>query len=250
MRSARAAVAGAALWAAVLGALVGAPATARADCADKATVCVGVELFASMGGPSGEASELDRRWIQTQLEVANRHYAPLGLQWHLLSVRPLPAALARLDSPADRDRAGRGRFRRGRLLWIAPLELVDLDGVRPRHGVHWRDRRHRARAELDRHRWVIVARSEVDFVLAHEIGHYLGLPHSADPGSLMNVVPRTDPPEATWRFTDDELARMRGRLQRALRHGALQRLRRDPPPTRWGDAVRAPARRGPVRRSR
>ena len=148
-------------------------------------------------------------------------FVPVKLGW-------LAPTEARIDSAAARDAVGRDRVQTGAVLWVGPRQLVDLDGHSERHGVHWRDRAD-SRGELRRRRWLIVARSPYIFVLAHELGHFLGLPHSKAALSLMNKHSTPGRPGVhAWRFTAREQRRMARRLRALRKAGTLGALRRLP----------------------
>ncbi|MCO4761056.1 MAG: matrixin family metalloprotease [Myxococcales bacterium] len=140
----------------------------------------------------------------------------------------LTASAARVDSGTKRDQIGRFAWKKGAILWVGPTALVDLNGHTVRHGVHWRDRKDQ-RGELRRRRWVIVARTPYVFVLAHELGHYFGLPHSRAPRSLMNKRSTPGRPGVRdWRFTRKEGQRVQRRLGQLRRAGTLTLLKRMP----------------------
>ncbi len=172
------------------------------------------------GAARGDAAAT---WARRQVRYANRVFAPLGVWWVVTRVSPL--SVRKIDSAVLRDRVGRGRGQPGQVTWLAPMALVDLDGHTKRHGVHWRDRTDR-RGELLRRRWVIVARTPYPLVLAHELGHFFGLPHSRYAASLMNKRSAPGRPKASRRrFVQPEVRRMGRRLRALVRVGRLKPLR-------------------------
>ena len=186
-----------------------------------ALTCVRVHVrMATPANPAGQA------WLKGGIEYARRVFAPAGLDFNFQAPAPLPKALHQIDSKGRRDRVGRRWWRRGQILVLAPVALVDTNGRDRRHGVHWRDRSDR-RAEDRRRRWLIVAQEHPEptpmpFVLAHELGHFFGLPHAAAPESLMNKSGGAGrPPPLEWRFTKAELGTIRRRLGQMRNRGYL-----------------------------
>lgn len=161
-------------------------------------------------------------WIARQLAYANDRYAAVGIAFHLEAKEKLDAAYRILDGAQARDRVGREAVRRGEILWVVPERLVDLDGSTRRRGVHWRDRAD-ARSEDQRRRWVIVTVDADPFVLAHELGHFFGLPHSTEAASFMNKTPGPRrPPPAARRLTARERRRVLARTRAMVRSGRLE----------------------------
>ncbi len=177
---------------------------------------VGLRLVAAGAIPEG--------WVREQLALANDRFADVGIGFRLLGRTALPVEFEQLDSAQARDEVGRTAFARGEILWIAPLRLVDLDGHGKRRGVHWRDRSDR-RGEDDRRRWVIVSGEAFPLVLAHELGHFFGLPHGHERTSFMNKRDGADrPPWSRRRLTPRERRRVLARAAAMLRNGRLRRL--------------------------
>ena len=72
---------------------------------------------------------------------------------------------------------------------------------------------------------MILSRIAPPRVLAHELGHYFGLPHSDVPGSLMNTGPRA---AAERTFQPDELRRIERRARALFADGTVTDPRTGP----------------------
>jgi len=123
----------------------------------------------------------DAAWIDLQLAEMQRLYGPLGVHPESVSIRSIAPRYAHMETRADRysllsearpDHAAH-------VFVVGTLRDVD-DPTRLRRGVHWR---HRANASA---RYVILASEAPVSVLAHEMGHYFGLGHSAVTDNLMS----------------------------------------------------------------
>ena len=160
----------------------------------------------------------DGSWFQEQLTVARRLFAPLGVGIRIRRVLRSPAvpwwirtrgqrtALHRLMTPEGAQRESNIYvFITGR------LEDVDVPGQEIR-GVHWR-----ARGKSEQYHYVVLSVEAPSVVLAHELGHYFGLPHSRFPMSIMNKLPRIDPPLSLRTFAKPEYKHLRRRLRRIFR---------------------------------
>jgi hypothetical protein len=73
------------------------------------------------------------------------------------------------------------------------------------------------RLPKDRRKYIIVSIQALERTLAHELGHFFGLPHSTYAVSIMNKTERTEPPVDQRTFADEEIAAMRPVLERLLR---------------------------------
>jgi len=122
----------------------------------------------------------DAAWIQEHLDAMESLYGPLGIHPEQAFVRPLEARFAHMESRADRD-ALMAERRPGvvNVFVVGSLRDVDDPSVM-RRGVHWRNR------ATPSARYVILSAIAKPFVLAHEMGHYFGLGHSATPDNLMS----------------------------------------------------------------
>jgi len=174
-------------------------------CPPAAQTCIALHLIAP--------AEADvRDWVALQVETANDRLAVIGAAIEVVSVSALPAGRSDLKRVADRDAldpiGGRAPLR-----WFVVERLVDSgEPGRLRKGVTWR----RGGGV-----YVIVASDAWRWVLAHELGHVLGLGHSREAASIMNKAPRAWPPPWQIGFTARERPVMRRTLARLLRAGTL-----------------------------
>jgi len=195
----------AALWPAAAAAQPTANLDAIADlapaCPSERT-CIGIHLHVVV--TDGEAVQ-SATWVATQLEEANRHFEPVGVGFELAAVDALPDSFADIDTRDDRDRLGATRYSRGvvHVFVVRRLSNVDEEGVI--RGVHWRWRKKTSA------RWVILSSIAPSTVLAHELGHFFGLPHSTWDVSIMNKTPRAEPPAAERTFHSAEVRVMKVR---------------------------------------
>jgi hypothetical protein len=130
--------------------------------------------------------------------VANKHFAAVDVAFEVTAQDEL--AVSHIVTRADRDALAKlVTDNKLHVFVIQKLENVDDPKV-PVHGVTWR---------ADGKKYVIIAADSPDRVLAHELGHVFGLPHSTYAISIMNKTKRDQPPIEDRRFSDEELARIR-----------------------------------------
>lgn len=182
-------------------------------CSPTVKHCFGVVLHVVLDERGKPVQTAD--WLATQLAETNRHFGPIGVNFEIVDVRPLPPRFETVVTRADRDALGRKRYSRKVLHAFLVGRLHNVDEPGEIRGVHWRLRGRRSR------HWVVLASIAPDWVLAHEIGHFFGLPHSRYPISIMNKSPREEPPEAERTFAKPEYARMKRRLKRFIRSREL-----------------------------
>jgi hypothetical protein len=175
--------------------------------------CFGLRLHVVI---DGEAAVAEPAWIAAQVAMANRQFAPIDVGFALASVDALPASARDIKTRADRDGLVVGLPAAGvvDVFLVGHMDDVDVEGNEV-YGVHWRQRKHQER------RYVILSARARERTLAHELGHYFGLPHSTYPASLMNKTPREDVPVEQRRFVDEELAIMRAALRTIVRRKEL-----------------------------
>lgn len=189
-------------------------------CPVDARHCVGLSLHVVVD--DGEPVQ-SPRWFHGHVAGANRLFAPIGVGFEVVDVQPHDASFAHVQTRRDRDRLGdelgdtRGVVH---VFIVRRLADVDIDGEVIR-GVHWRYRPQTTR------RWIIVSSIASSMVLAHELGHFFGLPHTRDQRSIMNK----EVGKIAWSkrgFVARELATMRRSTARMVKDGTLRPQRQNP----------------------
>jgi hypothetical protein len=119
-------------------------------------------------------------WIDAQLAEVERLFEPVGLRFRKTQQHILSARFARLETRQDRDALDEARVPSLVNVFVV-ASLRDVDDTRMyRMGVHWRH------TTTPAHRWVIVTVDALQSTLAHELGHWLGLPHTQTVDNLMS----------------------------------------------------------------
>lgn len=185
---------------------------ARAEPSSRAGRKRVLPIFLHLAQVDGSAVA-DEAFIAAQLARANRIFAPYGVGFAIAGRAPLPAPHARMETRADRDALG-AYVKPGVIDLFLVQSLRDVDEPeRMRKGVHWHSRSH-APAH-----YVILSAIAPDFVLAHELGHFLGNPrHSDTPDNLMSY----EHAGGTLFLDPAQLRRMRRTLARYLERGELR----------------------------
>lgn len=175
-----------------------APGVAHATCPKTVKTCVPLAVFAS--------PDVRDDFIADQIQVANDRLRVVDVAVERQSRTVLPHAHTRIETRADRN----ALFRFGtqtplRVFFVAHLADSETPSE-DRKGVTWR----RGDDFL-----VIVVDKTMGLVLAHELGHVFGLPHSREYRSIMNKTPRPVLPQQLG-YTPREQPIMR-RTLRVLR---------------------------------
>jgi hypothetical protein len=140
-------------------------------------------------------------WLDQMLAVANAQFKAVDASFEYASRDD--KSVAHVVTRADRDAfAKQVTDDEIHVFVIGKLENVDDD--KPVHGVTWRGKGKR---------YIIVGADSMDRVLAHELGHLFGLPHSTYKISIMNKTKRDDPPMDQRRFSDEELKILRANVK-------------------------------------
>lgn len=182
--------------------------------------CIGIQLHVPVDPDRGDGLIAKAEWLAVELSEANRHFAPVDVGFQVVGADALPAAAAHIATPADRDAVSEGRLT-GKVIHVfitGQLDDVDKpdDIIR---GVTWHVR------GGDR-KYVILSTVAPERVLAHELGHVFGLPHSRYAISIMNKRPRTEPPVEQRTFAHTEIEAMRPALRRLLRDQVIADIAR------------------------
>ena len=137
----------------------------------------------------------DDAWIQNQIASANELFAPSNISFRWTQEKEIPAPLTEMHERKDRDALGELADVKKTidLFLVAKLEDVDEPG-RYRKGVAWT-------RKADGRRYVILSAEAFDKVLAHELGHFFGNPHTTVPDNLMSYT-RTG---GTVSFSNDQI---------------------------------------------
>jgi hypothetical protein len=173
--------------------------------ADTTTFPLSIAVAQQAGAPVR-----DEAWIREQIAQANALFAPAGVGFRWTLAKDLRARIE-LHSRADRDALADETEPRGvvDIFVVAALEDVDEPG-RMRKGVCWT---HKG----DGKRYVVVSAIAPPGVLAHELGHFFGNPHTTVADNLMSYE-RTGGPVS---FDDAQLDRIRTFSRRFLETGRL-----------------------------
>lgn len=153
-----------------------------------------------------------RAWIDEQIAKANEVFEPAEIAFEVAEVTTIPDEEGRwpedLVTRADRHRLGPlVEPDVINVFVVKSMADVDVPGQFIR-GVHWRSRR----GGSPRH-YAILSSIAGSYVLAHELGHFFGNPHSPTPGNIMSYERAEGPPF----FDARQLRRVRQHKERFIR---------------------------------
>ncbi|HEY5921289.1 MAG TPA: matrixin family metalloprotease [Kofleriaceae bacterium] len=185
---------------------------AAPGCPDARARCFSIRLHIA-GDDHGPVA--NREWVLMQLAAANKHFAPLDVGYQLAGIDQLPASAMHVETRADRNALAKNRLT-GQVIHVfvvGQLDDVDKDDTIA-YGVTWRLPR-------DPRKYIIISVQALERTLAHELGHFFGLPHSTHAISIMNKTERKEPPLEQRTFADVEIAAMRPVLERLVRNKVI-----------------------------
>jgi hypothetical protein len=166
---------------------------------------LGVSIAVDGGGRPVAQPE----WLEAQIEAARDLFAPFGVSFVRTEGAPVDARLADVETRADRDAlAVVVRPYAVNVIVVESLRDVD-DPTRMRRGVHWH-------APSGVH-YVILVAAAPPAVLAHELGHFFGNPHSPVADNVMSYR-RTGAPVF---FDREQGRRLTARAQAYVASGEL-----------------------------
>lgn len=152
--------------------------------ADDATFALSFAIATDANEPTKRV--VDDAWVNAQIAEANRLFSPLGTSFRWYMEKPLADAHASMHSRADRDAlTPLMEDHVVDVFIVRELEDVDEPG-RYRRGVCW--------TGLGGRRFLILSQIAGASVLAHELGHFFGNPHSPVTDNLMSYSRTGAPP--------------------------------------------------------
>jgi hypothetical protein len=148
-------------------------------------------------------------WLTEEIDAAAALFTPFGVRFAKTDGAPLEARLAHVETRSDRDALAAHRASHViDVFVVSSLRDVDDPG-QMRRGVHWH-------APSGAHYLILVA-SAPTTVLAHELGHYFGNPHSHVADNVMSYE-RTGAPVF---FDADQGKRIAAKAHAYVRSGEL-----------------------------
>lgn len=185
--------------------------------------CFGLQLHLAPA-PAGGALVVTNAWLAEQVAEAETLFAPLDTGFEVVGADALAdPRTAHLETRKDRDALAAATGLGGRVIHVyltGKLDDVDVPGAIA-YGVTW----HTKDGKL-----VVVSGMARSRTLAHELGHFFGLPHSSYAISIMNKTPRAKPPREQRTFAPAEIAAMKPVLVRLVADGAIADRVKPPPP--------------------
>ena len=151
----------------------------------------------------------DAGWLAAEIDAAEGLFEPFGVRFAKADGAPLDARLAHVETRADRNALASHVTPHVIDVFVVGL-LRDVDDpAQVRRGVHWH-------APSGVHYLILVA-SAPTTVLAHELGHYFGNPHSQVPDNVMSYE-RSGAPVF---FDADQGKRIAARARAYVKSGEL-----------------------------
>jgi hypothetical protein len=192
-------------------------------------------------------AEIDPR-LDTLLGAANRHFTAAGIEFEVDERRELPESFAVLETIRERRQLGKFFVPRRINVYLVDEIRDPTPSAATRRAARAQGRKPSGRLSgahvpirgRTPGTYIIVARTRSAVSLAHELGHFFGVPHSEDPTNIMSYGSDRD------HFDERQLDVFRRHARRFRRARAVRLL---PPAAAAAEPVR-PARFGlPARMS-
>jgi hypothetical protein len=189
---------------ALAGVVSGAPACTAAH-------CFGVHLHVAS---TDHALVATPEWLAASVANANAQLAAIDVGLRVIAADRNSAI--RVTTIADRNAiVGTTGLHAGAIDVYVVFRLDDVDSkdTPPPYirGVTWP-----LAGDPEHRKLIILSIAGSPRVLAHELGHFFGLPHSSYAISIMNKKPRDNPPIDKRRYADEEIPVMKKELQRLV----------------------------------
>ena len=153
-------------------------------------------------------------WIANQLETANKQFEIVDVGFQLAGVDT--ASVEHVVTRADRDALYTGKLAARTIHVFITAKLDDIDSPgQIIYGVTW---------HAHDTKYIVVSGMAWERTLAHELGHYFGLPHSTYAISIMNKTARDEPPFDERRFADEEITKLRAAIDHIVKTKALAEI--------------------------
>ncbi|MFT3694281.1 MAG: matrixin family metalloprotease [Kofleriaceae bacterium] len=157
---------------------------------------------------------VDQAWIDKQVAMANTLFAPVDASFEVAGQVTLDDSAKHVVTRDDRNALAK-LVDDNKIHVFVIDKLENVDENKPVHGVTWRG---------GGKKYIIIGSDSMERVLAHELGHVFGLPHSKYPISIMNKTKREKPPIEDRRFSDEEQAKMKPVIEKLAKQLATKLL--------------------------